>query len=264
MTTLRESNVIQSEDHQPGTWGAAFLAGLPHLLMGLLIGLGKLSVFDVYETSQVTPVIIGVTLALLVAAMLIFAGRRGWPLWSASWYLYGTWVTIAIIGLTIESLDLEESWRYTNALFFGWVFLCIIGYFVVLSKSKLHGLLSVAFLFPLLGVMFLEFIPNPIEGWLAIGLGLLIALSAGTIVKLGEFRSELWFVLGVNAIAGLSLAYVGEYQIKELPPNIPAHVPKFSNFLEILALYCIFALGIIALPFLLRGLWNFGRRKLAS
>ena len=46
MATLTESNGIQIEEHQPGTWRTVFLAGLPHLLMGLLIGIGKLSIFD--------------------------------------------------------------------------------------------------------------------------------------------------------------------------------------------------------------------------
>jgi hypothetical protein len=42
-TSLVESNDIQIEieERQPGTWGAAFQAGLPHLLMGLLVGLGR-------------------------------------------------------------------------------------------------------------------------------------------------------------------------------------------------------------------------------
>lgn len=263
MTTLTESNSIQVEDRQPGTWGAAFLAGIPHLLMGLLVGLGRLAGIYVYETSQTIEIIIGTALALLVVGILIFAWRHGWPLWSASWYLYGTWVSVAIIGLTIERLNLEESWRYTNALFLGWILLCIIGYFIILSKSKLHGLLSVAFLFPMLGVMLLEFIPNPIEGWLTIGLGLLTALTAGAIVRLGDFRFGLGLVLGLNVVAGLSLAYISEYKMHDLPNGI-SHIPKFGNFLEILAFYSIFGLGVVALPFILRGLWNFGRRKLAS
>jgi len=263
MTTLSESNHIPGEDRQPGTWSASFLAGLPHLLMGLLIGLGKFSVFDGSQSSLAALLVIGVALGLLVTAMLTFAGRRGWPLWSASWYLYGTWVTLAIIGAFIAVLDLEASWRYTNALFVGWVLLCITGYFVILTKSTLHGLLSVAFFFPLLGVLLLEFIPDPIEGWLAIGLGLLMSLTAGVIVRLGAFRPGLGFVLGINAIAGLALAYVGEYQIKDLPSNAPAHMPTFSSFLVHLARFSIIALGMIAVPFLLRGLWNFGKRKLA-
>jgi len=264
MTTLSKSNGIRIEERHPGAWGAAFLAGLPHLLMGLLICLGRLSVFDVYQTSNTIPVIIGVALALLVAAMLILAWRRRWPLWSASWYLYGAWVTMAVLSLAIESLDLRDSWRYTNALFVGWILFCITGYFAILSRSNLHGLLSVAFLFPLLGVMMLEFIPNPIEGWLALGVGLLAALAAGAIVRVGELRPALVLVFGLNLVSGLAWAYISEYKMEDLPAGIPAHLPKFSNFLELLALYSLFGLGVLALPFILRGLWHYGKRKLSS
>jgi hypothetical protein len=264
MNALTETNGIQIEERQPGTWGMAFLAGLPHVLMGLLIGIGRLGIFDIYQVSHTGNAIVGLGLALLVIGTLICAWRRGWPLWSASWYLYGTWVSLAAIDLTIESLNLEDSWRYTNALFFGWILLCIVGYVVILSKSKLHGLLSVAFLFPMLSVLMLEFIPNPIEGWLAIGVGLLLALAAGTIVRVGEFRLALGLLLGLNLAVGLASAYVSEYKMLDLPSGIPAHIPKFSNFLEMLVLYTVFGLGIIALPFILRGLWNIGRRKLAS
>ena len=203
MNTLTESSRIRIEDRQPGALGVAVMAGLPHLLMGLLLGFGKLGVFDLVQVSQTGTAIIGIGLALLVLGVLVFAWRRGWPLWGASWYLYGTWVSVVIIGLTIESSDLEESWRYTNAMFFGWILLCVIGYLAILSKSKLHGLLSAAVLFPMLSVMMLEFVPNPIEGWVAIGVGLLAALAAGVVVRVGELRLGLGLVLGLNLTVGL-------------------------------------------------------------
>jgi hypothetical protein len=209
-------------------------------------------------------VILGVTLALLVVAMLIVAGRRGWPLWSASWYLYGTWVTVVILGLIIEKLNLEKSWRYTNAMFFLWIFICIIGYFMILSKSKLHGLLSVAFLFPMLSVMMMEFIPNPIEGWLAISLGLLAAGMIGAVVRISEFRRGLALVLGLNLIAGLAIAYVSEYQMLDLPVGIPAHIPQLGNFLRQSVFYSIFGLGVVSIPLILRGLWNLSKPRFTS
>jgi hypothetical protein len=251
---------IQTEKPQPGTWGEAFLAGLPHLLMALLIGIGKL--FDqTIQINQNISIVMVITLGLLVTALLILAWRRGWPLWSASWYLYGSWVVLAILSLGIMELNLEGWRRYTNALFVGWVLFCIIGYFVLLMKSKLHGLLSVAFLFPLLSLMMMEFVPNPIEGWLAISVGLLAALTAGFIVRVGYFRLALGVVIGFNLTVGLTWAYISEYKMLDLPTNVPAHVPKFSNFLEFLALYSVFGLGIVAFPFILRGLWNFGKRR---
>ncbi|MHA2429323.1 MAG: hypothetical protein ACXADB_14980, partial [Candidatus Hermodarchaeia archaeon] len=142
--------------HTPGTWGEAILGGLPHALMGLLIGVGKfVTANGSYRFSQSVPITIGVSLGILVVGLLIIAWRKGWPLWSASWYLYGTWMSVAIIGLVIEGLNLQESWRYTNALFLVWIALCLIGYFSILVNDRLRGLVSVAFLFPFLGLMML-------------------------------------------------------------------------------------------------------------
>jgi hypothetical protein len=243
----------------------AFLAGMPHLLMGLLIGIGKLlSATEVYPPSQAVSSFVGVFLGLLVVVVLIAAWRLGWPLWSASWYLYGTWVGMVIIALGIERLDLNQPWRYNDALFLGWVILILIGYFRLLIKDRLKGLLAIAFIFPILGVPMLEFVPNPIEGWVGIGLGLMAALAVGGIMRMGDFRTALGLVIVVNVIAGFTLAYVGEYKMTDLPSNIPAHVPRFTNFLELLTLYSVFALGLIAAPFVLQGLWDIGKRRLYS
>jgi len=178
--------------------------------------------------------------------------------------MYGTWVVLVIIGLGIEKLNLQESWRYTNFLFISWIFLCIVGYFYLHLKSPIKGLLAVAFLFPFLGILSLEFIPNPIEGWLTFGLGTITAVTAGIIVRRGSFRFTLIMVLVVSAIAGILLAYVGEYQIKDLPTGIPAHIPHFSNFLKLLSIYGLIGMGIIAIPLILGGFWHFVKPKLIS
>ncbi len=254
----------QSDISKPGSWGATFMAGIPHFLMGLLFGVGKILSDDIYHGPATLINILALCLGLLVIILLITAWRRGWPLWSASWYLYGTWVGLVIFGLGIEKLDLDEQWRYTNAMFFGWILFCIIGYFILITKSKLHSLVAIAFFFPMLGIMFLEFIPNPIEGWLAIGLGSLSGLIVASVVRVGEFRSGLWSVLTINIIASLSIAYVNEYQMKDLPPNIPAHIPNFGNFLAHLIVYTFIGLGVVMVPFILRNFWNFTRTRISS
>ena len=71
MTTLTESNGMQIEERQPSIWGTVFLAGLPHLLMGLLIGVGKLGIFDTYQVSQTGNAIIGIGLAYNLIATKI-------------------------------------------------------------------------------------------------------------------------------------------------------------------------------------------------
>jgi hypothetical protein len=259
---LPMNTFIQTEEPQPGTWGAVFLAGLPHLLMGLLIGLGRVPIFDSQQMKQTIFAFIGISLASLAAATLIFAWRKGWPLWSASWYLYGTWVIYAILELTIVSLDLDNAWRYTGFLFLGWIVFWILGYFVILSKSSLHGLLAVAALFPMLSLTMMDFVPDPIEDGLAIFVGLLSSLTAAAIVRKGQFRFALGLVLGLNLIVGLASSYISEYKIREVLPNGITHIPEFSDFLMGVGFYSIFGIGLLALPFILRGLWNFGRRRL--
>jgi len=254
-TENTQDNSFSHPKSRPGSWKAALLAGLPHILMGLLTGTGKLLPTATSRPSQTMSIIAGVSLMGLVAVVLFFAWRRGWPLWSASWYGYGTWTAMALISLAISQLELDEDWRYSYALFLGWIGLCIIGYLNILSKDRLKALLAVAFLFPMLGIMFLEFVPDFIEGWLAIGLGLLTTLTAGAIVRLGDFPIGLGLALGVNVVNGLSLAYVGEYQASDLPPGIH-HTPTFSNFAELLTLYLVLTFGLIGGPLLLWSLWN--------
>ena len=265
MTTLSSSKEDQSQltERQPGTWSAAILAGLPHLLIGLLIGVSELSNLSIQINKNISNTL-GISFGILVIVILIYAWQRAWPLWSASWYIYGSWVVMAMIALTLERLDLKEIWRYNNTINAGWILLCVIGYFILVSKSKLHGLLSVAFLFPMLSILTLEQIPRTIEGWLAISAGILAALAAGIIIRLGDLYPALILVLGSNLAIGLNWAYIREYKMFDLSSGIANHVPQFSNFLSSLAIYSIFGLGVVIFPFILRGLWSFGRRKLAS
>jgi hypothetical protein len=47
--------------------------------MGLLVGLGRLGVFDVLQVSRTGNLVVGIGLALLAAGVLLYAWRRGWP-----------------------------------------------------------------------------------------------------------------------------------------------------------------------------------------
>ena len=269
MAAVPETNQIKpnapaSIQHPPGSWAASALAGLPHLIMGLLIGIGKfIPASETTPVSQIIYAILGISLVLLVAVIMLYAWRHRWPLWSASWYGYSLFILMGMVTFIISELNLNESWRYTNAVFLGWLAVWGIGYLYLFFRDRLRALLAIFFFIPLLGVMMLEFIPDPIEGWAAISLGLLTALAAGTIVRLGSYRVTLGLVIGVNLVAALALAYIGEY-MTDLPSSIPTHTTQFSNFLELLALYTIVALILMGTPFLIQGLVNLGRRKLVS
>ena len=87
-----------SETRRGGTWGEATLAGLPHVLFPLI---AEISLIARY----LKPVPINEDAAMLafagvIVVMLIFAWRRRWPRWVASWIGYGLIVAwIAPFGL---------------------------------------------------------------------------------------------------------------------------------------------------------------------
>ena len=269
MSNVSETNQTaqytpDTAEHPPGSWGAACLAGLPHLLIPL-IGVGIfLHNGGFYQFSQNALAALGISLGLLVAIILLYAWRQKWPLWSSSWYGYSLFILLAISTYVIVELDFNQSWRCTNALFLGWIAVWGIGYLYLFFRDRLRALLTIFFLIPLLGVMMLEFIPDPIEGWLAVSVGLLSALTAVTIVRLGSYRVTLGLVIGVNLIAALVLAYIGEYKLLDLPTNAPLHTPQFLNFLALLILFTLIALILMGTPYLIQGLVNFGKRKLLS
>lgn len=265
MSTISETihnptSPSQETAHQPGDWQSAILAGLPHFLVGLMGAIGKIIEADSYPAYSSIVTVVAIAMMILVAGMLLYAWRVHWPLWSASWYMYGAWIVIVILGLGIEQLNLEESWRYSNLLIPVWIGACLVGYFLILSRDRLKGLLAIVFVFPFIGLGSLEFIPNPFEGWLALILGTLVALVAAAVVRFGRFQAALGIVLGANALTGLVLAYTSEYQLKDLPSGVPAHMPQFTGFLGLLGLYLLIGLGVISAPFLIQGLWRFGKR----
>jgi hypothetical protein len=113
----------------------------------------------------------------------------------------------------------------------------------------------------MLSLTMTDFVPDPIEDGLAIFVGLLSSLTAAAVVRKGTFRFALGMVLGLNLIVGLASSYVSEYKIRTVLPNGIIHIPEFSNFLRGMAFYAFFVIGLLALPFILNGIWHFGKRK---
>jgi len=87
------SSTFQMGDSQKTPWGEAVLAGLPHLLAGLALGLPLLLV-TVDQPSRGSALAfiltygIVITLILAILGSFVLAWRRGWPRWAASWYFY--------------------------------------------------------------------------------------------------------------------------------------------------------------------------------
>lgn len=250
-------------ERQERGWGAAFLAGLPHLLMGLLICWGNFFAGSDAKSVQMISTLLGISLAGLVVFMIVRAAREDWPLWSASWYGYAAWIALAIVILLTNSIQYERMWVINLALLVGWLGAVLLGYLYLFAADRVQSLLAVVFLFPLFGLYFLEFIPNPIEGLLAIGTGSLTAVTAALIHRSGDYRRGLFYSLLLTLVLGVSFAYVGVYQANELPEFIPFD-PQFSDFTSMLGLYLAIGAVIYGLPPLVEWIWGFFPKKIKT
>ena len=250
----------------PGSGWQVLLAGLPHLLFGLLTGTGRLANVWVSENQahivQRVEVVFGVGIMLLVVGMFFYAWKQKWPLWSASWLGYFSWIVLVLLGLGIMALPIEEDWRFTNFLIIAWLGAFVTGYFWIYRTDARRGLLAVLFLLPMAYLWFLEFIPDWIEGVVGIGSGLTAALTAGLIVRGLRLPGAVGLVAGINLLIGLILAYVSEY-LPDYPLGIP-HTPSLNAFAGGAMMTGVIMLAVILGPLVFWGLWDFGKRKLTA
>jgi hypothetical protein len=241
----------------PGTWREAALAAFPHLFWGIVIGLGKLDqvIFSrsVLETLGYLYVPIAILFFLLTASVLLFAWKRGWPVWSATWYGYAAWGVVVCISLANELLGLTESWIFNNAFILLSLLAMLLGYLALFRRDRLKALLAAFFLLPVLSTATLEFVPDPVEGLLGLLFGLSAALASGWIVRLGAWRFGLGLALALNLLAGVFLSYVSVYLAEFPGASSPPHL---GEAIAQMIAYLIVSLIVFTGPWFLWKAWD--------
>jgi hypothetical protein len=262
----KELDPPSNNNYLPGSAREAVLAGLPHMVFTLLIGFAKLtSYFAPSLATRLLPIIRVSTIIVLVALIfgaLIYAWKRNWPLWSASWFGYASWAAMVLLYFAFVQLGLTENWRINNALVMSWLGLFVLAYSWLVRQNYLKAILAVFFLMPVYSLALLEFVPDYIEGILAIGLGLTVALAAGFIVRLNNPLAGFGLALGANIFVGSVISYISVYLI-ELPDGIP-NTPNPRDVVIGMAVYSAASLILLAGPSLLWGLWDFTKRLRAA
>lgn len=247
----------------PATWGEALLAGLPHLAFSLFVGrtafLKDINGNDLYNIFFGIPVLVG----FLAAAF--YAWRSNWPRWSASWFGYWLWIWFAIFANAAawlnERLNLFVDWQFTIVLLAAMLLLLVVGLFFLFRFDRIMGLLAVFFLMPVgLPMTFMEFVPDRIEGLLALGSGLITALCAAWIIHDGRWRRGAWLALAGNLLMGIAYSYV---QVFKLEPPLPGlHVVNPPDFFVHLFNFVLVSAILITGPFLFWNVWD--RRNLQN
>lgn len=242
------TNVPGSE---PGTWLETIFAGLPHLLYALAMELPSLlwALFAV-PNNWLSPRLV---FWPLVGVMLIVGWRQGWPRWSGSWIGYG------VLFVFYQSISLFPHGSMAPVARITWLILVAVTYFWLARRDRLSGLLAV---FPLVP-MFSAYIgldvaiETLIESPVFIGVGLLTALGAAVIVRLGNWRAGVWLALTVVLVTQIPVSYAATYHSNLGPPYEIS--PTVSNLIKgIFGGLLVFV--IFSAPLWLSALWKQRKR----
>jgi hypothetical protein len=233
-----------------------FLAGIPHLLFGLVIVLANLT----QEHSNLVPGLSTALLGLflgLSAGVAVYAWKRGWPLWTAAWYSYAFWLLVVAVAYLVYWLG-NDNWILNSVMALGSIAAIGLGYLILFRISRLHALLIGLFLLPVASQLGLESIPETWEAFIALFFGLMAGLASAYTVLSSDWAKGVTAALLANLFAGVALTYISFYQT-EIPGfygDTAAEV--WLAFLGYLGAAAALFLG----PWVLWGGYDLARRKL--
>ena len=201
----------------PFSWKEALLAILPFLtiafsgLTTLLSGLGVAS--SESALFRILSPIFGVTLLLVGLGVFIFAWRKGWPRWSASWYVFWLVAALGLLTLISNIPGLSDIFYvYVQPLL--WAFILMVIAWFLYRLACQDAVKAILAALPVMGMTWFlhqEFVGNQLKGTITLVSWLLVAICAVLILRLNSLRAGLLLALGTNVLIGLAYAYEGIY-----------------------------------------------------
>lgn len=255
--------------HAPAPWQEALLAGLPYAFWALIAltsaishGLGPTA----SQVGQVVKITLGGAFALSLVAALVFAWRRGWPHWSASWIGYVGLLGLSILGLALQALGAIRGdwwkWRASDIYLYLVVpFLLAIALYILALRDRLKFLLVLLPFLLLLWTLVLEFSVYPLRDIVTSVAWLGAALVATLIARTGQVRTGIWMALALSLAVGLTFSYTGTHH-RALSPGTPIGYrspPTFLDWLNLLIPTMLTTSLMLLEPLLLRRLRSFGQ-----
>ncbi|MBI3243123.1 MAG: hypothetical protein HYZ49_12590 [Chloroflexi bacterium] len=231
--------IAMAENRQTGSWKDATLAGLPHLLVVMLV---LLPLGTVRNGSTVYPIFLFI-LPFFILAALALAWRRGWPRWAASWYIYA-----AVIVLLLPQIVLLAA----PLIIVGWLYW-------ITGRDRIKGLLMATPLMLLFWSPALEFVEPTIHNAIQLGMVLLAGALAIAIVRLNNARIGLWLALDASLLTGLLAAYARTYW-HNLPPEY-SEPPTLAAMAGLFAPQLVVGSALVIGPLLFWGLREIGKRS---
>jgi hypothetical protein len=229
-------------------WGSSFMAGLPHLLMGIII-VGVEIIYGIKGINQnVFRYLLMICFSLSLLGVLIFSIFRGWKSWSASWIVYMFVVTIALLGMAASALPhsivANNAWVSEVQVL---VIPMVLAYLLykVASRNRLRGLLAAVPPMAIIWLYFVDSVPS-LQKSLAWGGMFLLAFTATVMMlRTKRFSVALGLAMAVPILGGFPFAYLGVYMGGNLLFSEPGSSLQevFRNYLPFLAMVLTIVLG---------------------
>lgn len=281
---MNQRNSIWSEG-TPGTWSAALLAGLPHLLYALtryiptflmLADLNaanaladrlfqftqsfppawwlltRLARDDYWNTSRAFIEIWSWAFTLFVLALALIAWRRGWPRWSATPLGY------VLIVLFEISLNIWRDDRSTSlsAMIVLTGYICLIVWWA--RRDTLAGLLAVLPLYPMfIWLLAMDGVRGTYgEGYYYLFVGMVMALVVGAAIRRGSLAFGLGLLVIALLVLGLGVGYASVFYSNSTASLVPTPGAVLRSALAGLLVFML-----VSLPLWLTLGWGLARRR---
>lgn len=254
-------------DSLPGEgWGAALLAGLPNLMVGMLMVSSTLiGLVEGIDQNLWGYLMFGV-IAVLLLGVLWFGFTRGWRSWSASWLVYLFIFAMVLLSMAVNALPSRitggDQVMYAVQMIAIPLLLAYLIYKIT-GVDRVRGLLAAVPMMAILwGLYFEEFVPA-LPKSLAWAWMCLLAFGASVMMlRTRRFSTALGLAMLVPLLGGLPFAYLGVYMGGTLPNSQPGPslLEVFRQYLPFLAAVLSIALG----PQLAVNLRAIGRKSTAA
>ncbi len=231
------------------SWGSSIMAGIPHLLMALLIISSEISFAVLGGNQAASSYVFGIGFLILVLGVLIYSTFRGWKNWSASWLVYIFGIGLALMSVIASALP-HTIIKNDNLIYEIQVLLIplLLAYLLykITCKNRLWGLLAAIPLAAVIWTFFLEFVPS-LQKSLAWGWIFLLAFTASVMMmRTKVFSGALLLAMAVPVLGGLPFVYLGVYMGGTLPFSEPG--PSIAEVLRQYIPFLMVALALVLGP----------------